>query len=280
MLLERLLALVTGAIVALCLGLGLVMMALGPGKRPGERNEAGLAEPVAPERAAGGEPALDAARAQIARTIEAASDYRPFFDRLRLAFPADYDAAVDIFAKDRLAGGGPEASADFYLSETVRRLRQARGVLAAKAEPVALARVFDLQLDVLRALSGEDKRLCAIFLYGGVDQDFHRFAARRRALIAEMASVVLEAIVSGKERGVAREAPSEDDFRALEAALAAGGLRKEEIDSLLDGKTPDPPFDDQQTCAIGQTYLETLRALPEPARLRIYGLAVELMARS
>ena len=30
----------------------------------------------------------------------------------------------------------------------------------------------------------------------------------------------------------------------------------------------------------GQTYFEVLKTLPEPARTKVYGLALELMARS
>lgn len=278
MFLERLLALATGAIVAICLGLGLVMMALGPGKKAaGPASETPIADASpAPEPV---DPRL-AARARVEQAIAAAQEYRMFFLRLRQAFPADYAAAIEAFAEERAAEGAQTTSVDFYLAESVRRLRQARGVLAAKAEPVALSRVFDLQLDVLRAISAENDKLCAAFLYGGVDQDFHSFAARRRALVAEMAVVGLEAIASGRASQQERPAPSEEDFRALEKALAARGLRKPEIDSLLDGKAPDSPFDDKKTCALGQTYLEALRALPEPIRLRIYGLAVELMARS
>jgi hypothetical protein len=268
MLIERLLALVTGVIVAICLGVGLLLMAVGPGKKEAEPLRA-LTSAI--------EPAVDrtATRARVEQAILAAPEYRGFFERLRQAFPADYDGTLDAFA----AGAGAD-SVDFYLAETVRRLRQARGVLAARAEPAALARVFDLNLSVLRALAGEDKRLCAAFLYGGVDQDFHNFAARRRALVGEMAAVGLEAIASGRARNLERAAPTDEDFRALEKALTTRGLGKAEIDSLLDGKTPDPPFDDDKTCAMGQTYLEALRGLPEPIRLRIWGLAVELMARS
>lgn len=277
MFLERLLALATGAFVAICLGFGLTMMALGPGRRLAEAaHDAPLAEAAPAEAPA--EPLLSA-RDRVERAIAATEEYRTFFLRLHEDFPADYAAAIDSFSQERPAGA-EAASVDFYLAESVRRLRQARGVLAARAEPSVLARVFDLQLDVLRAISAENKKLCAAFLYGGVDQDFHSFAARRRALVAEMALVGLEAIASGQAKQLERSAPSEEDFRALEKALAARGLRKAEIDSLLDGKTPDPPFDDKKTCALGQTYLEALRALPEPVRLRIYGLAVELMARS
>jgi hypothetical protein len=268
MLIERLLALVTGVIVAICLGVGLVMMALGPG-----RNNAAEPRALSTQISPAGDRA--AARARIELAIADAPEYRQFFDALRQTFPTDYDATLDAFA----SGAGAD-SVDFYVAEAVRRLRQARGVLAARAEPGVLARVFDLNLAVLRALSGEDKRLCAAFLYGGVDQDFHNFAARRRALVGEMATVGLEAIASGRTRNEERAAPSDEDFHTLEKALTARGLGKAEIDSLLDGKTPDPPFDDEKTCAMGQTYLEALRGLPEPVRLRIWGLAVELMARS
>ncbi|MBY6241678.1 hypothetical protein K3F48_10855 [Methylosinus sp. Sm6] len=270
MLIERLLALATGAIVAICLGVGLVMMAFGPGRKDS-------ADPPH-ARFLEASPTIDraAARSQIEKVIAGAPEYRPFFDRLRSAFPGDYDSTLDAFA----TGGAGADSVDFYLAEAVRRLRQARGILAARAEPAALARVFDLNLAVLRALAGEDKRLCAAFLYGGVDHDFHNFAARRRALVGEMATVGLEAIASGRTRNEERAAPSDEDFHALETALIARGLGKAEIGSLLDGKTPDPPFDDEKTCAMGQTYLEALRGLEEPVRLRIWGLAVELMARS
>lgn len=272
MLLERLLALVTGVIVAICLGVGLVMMAFGPGRTNIAEAPRALTTEVDPA------PTSIAARARIEEAIAAAPEYRRFFERLRQAFPSDYESTLGVFAG--ASGAAGDESVDFYLAEAVRRLRQARGVLAARAEPGALARLFDLNLSVLRALSGEDKRLCAAFLYGGVDQDFHNFAARRRALVGEMAAVGLEAIASGKVANVERSAPSDEDFRLLEKALTARGLGKAEIDSLLDGKTPDPPFDDDKTCAIGQTYLEALRGLPEPVRLRIWGLAVELMARS
>jgi hypothetical protein len=297
LLVERLLALATGAIVAICLGVGLVLMALGPERKAEERRAATPVETAAPVETTA--PVESPARADIAapaeyatadahatardgveETIADAREYRPFFERLRRAFPSDYDAAIESFASERLTRAEAPPSVDFYAAETVRRLRQSRGVLASRADPNALGRVFDLHLDMLRALSQEDKRLCAAFLYGGVDQGFHGFAARRRSLVGEMALVGLEAIVSGQDKSAERAPPSEEDFRALEKALSARGLRKTEIDQLLDGKTPDPPLNDDKTCAIGLTYLESVRALPEPVRLRLYGLMVELMARS
>jgi hypothetical protein len=286
MLLERLLVLATGAIVAIAVGIGLVMMAAEPASTDlddvsadpasagAEIVAAAPAEPAPPSSKSRAE-----ARAEIEAILAAAPEYALFFERLRTLFPSDYESAIERFSADRLAGKA-EASVDFYLSEMVRELRQSRGVLASKAEAGPLTRVFDVQLELLRAIASQNRRLCVAFLYGGVDQEFHDFAAGKRSLVAEMATAGLEAISSGQTKKVERALPSEADFRALETALAGRGLSKVEIDALLDGKTPEPPLDDGAMCAAGQTYLEVLRTLPEPIRLRIYGLAIELMARS
>ncbi len=275
MYLERLLFLFTGAFVFLCLGVALVIMATSPGKPGGGLN-------AAPSAAVWREPTpIDAAAAaqKLEGAIAAAPDYAPFFKRLREAFPSEYAAAIEAL-KARVAAGKEEGDVDFYVSEAVRLLRQSRGVLAAKAEPGPLGKVFDVQLAVMRAVAGEDPRMCVGFLYGATDQDFARFAAMRRPLVADMALAGLEAVASGQAKKIERSAPNDADFKLLETALSAKGLGKVEIDALLDGKMPDPPLDDSKMCAAGQIYLETLRTLPEETRLRIYGLAVELMARS
>jgi hypothetical protein len=276
MLLHRVLTLLTGAIVALCLGLGLLIMAFGPSEKSSEANSQ--------SELADGAAALSAEeRAEVRRRIEQqiaeASDYARFFERLRESFPSDYDATMDGFAV-RFAKPEQQEGADLYLSEAVRQLRQGRGVLAAKADIEPLGKVFQLQLDVLRAVSKEDSHMCVAFLYGATNQDFQRFAATQRPLIADMALAGLEAILDGQDKKIERPAPNETDFKLLENALMKRGLSKVEIDALLDGKTPDPPIEDARMCEAGQIYLEVLSALPEPARLRIYGLAVELMARS
>jgi hypothetical protein len=285
MYLERLLALMTGAVVAACLGLGLVLMAMGPGKKSVEppdaqrRSAANEADSSTNETAGVEPPAMAAARAKVEAVIAAAPDYAPFFTRLREAFPAEYEAALDDFAV-RHAVDKQEPNADYYLSEAVRRLRQARGALASKAESGPLARVFEMQAEVLKAVAKADKRLCVAFLYGATNLDFQRFSNGRRPLLRDMALAGLEAIASGQARKIERGGPTEADFLALEAALSARGLGKAEIDALLDGKMPDPPLEAAPMCAAGQVYFEVLRALPEAPRSRIYGLAVELMARS
>jgi hypothetical protein len=263
--LERILALVTAAVVAICLGVGLMMMAFGP-SRPG------VGVSTSP---------LDkgAARRIVETAIAQTPEYARFFARLRETFTADYEGTVNDFAT-RLSETRQEQSVDYYLSEAVRRLRQSRGALAAKAEPEPMARVFAKQLDVLRAVAQEDKKMCVAFLYGATNQDFQRFAASQRALVAAMAMASLDAMASGKTRNIARTQPTDEDFVALEKALVARGLGKAEIDALLDGKMPDPPLDDAKMCAAGQAYLDVLRTLPEASRSRIYGLALELMAKS
>lgn len=287
MYLERLLFLITGAFVFLCLGFALIIMASNPAKRPSDQiapppAEVADAQRPAADQSGAAEPApidKDAARQRLDRLIVGAPDYDRFFKRLREAFPVEYTAALDMFAA-RLVESKHEESVDFYVSEAVRLLRQSRGVLAAKAEPDPLTKVFDIQLKVLRAIGEEDPHLCVAFLYGATDQDFARFATTRRPLVADMALTGVDAIASGQAKKIDRPAPTENDFKMLETALLAKGLGKLEIDALLDGKMPDPPLEDARMCAAGQTYLETLHTLPEAARLRIYGLAMELMARS
>jgi hypothetical protein len=268
MLIERILALAAAAVVAIALGVGLMMMAVAP-PSSGSRPLAALTPP----------PDKGTARQMVETAIAQTPEYARFFARLREAFTQDYEGTLDEFAA-RLSETKAEPSVDYYLSEAVRRLRQSRGALAAKAEPEAMARVFAKQLAVLQAIAREDKKLCVAFLYGATNLDFQHFAAARRLLVADMASASLDAMINGQLKNVAREQPNDADFKALEAALAARGLGRLEIDALLDGKMPDPPLEDAKMCAAGQTYLEVMRTLPEAARTRIYGLALELMARS
>ncbi|GAC1331017.1 MAG: hypothetical protein NVSMB26_08940 [Beijerinckiaceae bacterium] len=220
-----------------------------------------------------------AARQTIEARLNAVPEYQRFFDRLRLTFPSEYEATLDTFA-DRLVATGKEQSVDLYLSEAVRDLRQSRGALAAKSDAGPLGQIFDVQLAMLNALAGVDPRLCVDFLYGGASESFHKFSSQNRGLASDMAVAGLEAIANGQAKKNDRQPPSDADFQMLEMAMASKGLDKVEIGALLDGKVPDPPLDDARMCRAGRIYLEMLKMLPEPVRLRIYALAVELMARS
>lgn len=268
--LEKILVLLTAAVVAVSLGVGLIIMSGGPAPQG-----AGVLSTLT----GAGAPDKGAARQTVETLIAATPEYGRFFARLRETFTADYESAIDDFST-RLAETKEEQSVDYYLSEAVRRLRQARGVQAAKAEPAAMAAVFAKQLEVLQAAAQTDKRMCVAFLYGATNLDFQRFAATRRELVSDMALAGLEAMVSGQNKKITRDPPNEADFRVLEKALADRGLDKLEIDALLDGKMPDPPLDDAKMCGAGQTYFEVLHMMPEATRLRIYALALELMARS
>ncbi|MBG0803325.1 hypothetical protein IYW40_17830 [Methylocystis sp. H4A] len=272
MYLEKILALLAAALVAVGAGIGLTWLALNPAPRMADAGS-GIAAP------ANGQVDKGSARQQIEALIASTPDYARYFARLRETFTADYEAAINDFAT-RLAQTKEEQSVDYYLSEAVRRIRTSRGALAAKAEPEPIARVFEKQLEVLQAVAREDKRMCVAFLYGATNLDFQRFAASRRQIVSDMALAGLEAIVSGQANKIDRTAPTEADFRLLETALAARGLSKVEIDALLDGKMPTPPLEDARMCGAGQAYFEVLKTLPEPARTKVYGLALELMARS
>ena len=222
---------------------------------------------------------LSAAGTAAAAKIAAAPDYPRFFDRLRVDLPADYRAILDGLTQ-RAETGEDKPDVDRWISDAIRALRVSSGVLAARADGPTLERVFVLQRQVLGALAGEDKRLCVDFLYGGASRGFDRFAAGHRALVTDFALANLDAIVSGRQTKAARGAPTDADFDGLEAALRDKGLSQPEIAAILDGRQPDPPIEDPRLCEIGGIYLDTLAQQPEAARLRIYGLAAELMARS
>jgi isochorismate hydrolase len=224
-----------------------------------------------------------AARADMRQKIEAqlaqSPEYMRFFDRLKLVFPSEYETIMETFAK-RAASANETDDIDAMMSEAVRTLRLSHGVLAAKANGSALQKIFTMQLSMMQALATKDPRLCVDFLYGGASRGFFMFSAENRALVSDMALAGLDAITDGQTNKIERAAPSEADFQVLEKALRDQNLSTAEIEALLDGKTADPPIPDTRMCAVGQVYLQTLSGLPEAARYRLYGLAVELMARS
>ncbi|MCB1544587.1 MAG: hypothetical protein H6872_10520 [Methylobacteriaceae bacterium] len=233
---------------------------------------------AAPETATKTAPPVDSARTSVEETIASAPDVARFFDRLRLALPSDYEAAIGALVARRSSGATD--SPDFDLSQAVKTLRQSRGALAAKSDGATLGRVFDAQLAVLKALSSVNSRLCVDFLYGGASEAFLKFSSENRGLVTDLAIAGLEAILDGKEKNVARTTPTESDFQMFETSLRQNGVGTAEIGALLDGKTPDPPISDDRMCAAGKTYLETLQQMPEDVRGRIQALAIDLMARS
>jgi hypothetical protein len=273
----RLVLLSLAAVIALILGTQLLLQAI-RNDTPTSRKEAW--SPAKPqEKSSATDEASAAARRQIEAKFGESSDYARFFDRLRLALPGEYEAVVDDLVK-RVQSGTPNPNADFIISEAVRSLRLSRGALAAKANATTITHIFDVQLRVLRALAEREPKLCVDFLYGGASEAFFAFSAEHRSLVAEMALAGLDAIENGQTEKVERAPPNDTDFDLLEQALKERNLSETEIQALLDGKTADPPIADARMCDIGQIYLETLAILPEPVKLRIYGLAVELMARS
>ena len=222
---------------------------------------------------------LPVERQSIESRLAEAPDYLAFFADLKRAFPADYDRILGGFAA-RAATSGRVESPDFYLSETLRRLRRTRGILAAQAAAEPLGHVFEVQAQILTKLAATAPPLCVDFLYGGASDEFFDFSEKNRDLIAAMAEAGLAAILDGQAHKIERPAPSVEDFDLLEDELVARGLDTVEIGALLDGNMPDPPLPAQRMCAVGRAYLDALQSLPEETRLKMYALAVELMARS
>lgn len=272
---------------ALATGFGSWFLATGEQKpapsEPPLQSKPVTTEPVAPApaepapRPAAENAAPDpAALAALDEKLRQAPEYQAFFTRLRSAYPADYDAAVKAF----IARGDVNQAnaADLFLTEAVRLLRQTRGLDGAKAGQQALDHLFDMHLNVLRQLAASDPGLCVDFLNGAPADRFAAFTSANRALMADESLAGLEAIEDGAQKKIVREAPTTQDFDDLEKMLLAKGLDKDAIALLLDGKTPNPPLTDAQACHNGVVYLETLQSMPDLQRLRLYALALEVMA--
>lgn len=219
------------------------------------------------------------ARNAVEERLRISPELRAFFASYRHYFAAEYERMAAGFAH-RAAQTGRIDPAERYLAEGMRALRKSHGLLATKSEGGRLAALFDAQHALIAALGRADPQLCVDFLFGHAPQRFFDFAARNRLLVARLAQANIDAIIDGRDRQIERAAPTPEDFGALERALRANGLSQPEIDTLLDGKPADPPLPDAALCSAGRVYLETLRDLPEDARLRIYGLAAEALARS
>ncbi|MDB5595913.1 MAG: uncharacterized protein JWM36_2874 [Hyphomicrobiales bacterium] len=221
----------------------------------------------------------DPARPAIEHMLAQATAYAAVLDKMQREFPADYERLLLEFS-DRARRDARIESADFYVSEMARGLRQRRGILAARAGPEPLARIFDLQAQMLKALSQTDPKLCVDFLYGNVSPGFYDFAGRNRTLVANMALAALDAVTDGRMQKIDRRAPSSLDFDLLEKELTNRGLSRMEIDALLDGRAPEEQVPEARMCQAGRLYIDALQSLPEDTRARIHALAVELMARS
>ncbi|MDE2578283.1 MAG: hypothetical protein KGL46_05715 [Hyphomicrobiales bacterium] len=231
------------------------------------------AEEPAPEQAA---PARGG-RGEIETTLARTPEIGRFFGRLRDTLPGEYqNIMAKLAARKDIDGANP----DLLLSEGVKLLRQSRGALAAKASDEKLANIFQKQLVVMEALQKQDARACVDFLYGGASADLFRLSAANRDAVSDLALAGLDAILSGEQKKIVRSAPTDADFQQLEGGLQRAGLAKPEIEALLDGKTPSPPLPDARMCKAGVVYLETLSVMPPEARLRIYALAIDMMART
>ena len=278
----RLVLLGLAATIAVLLGAGFLKRALTSGSRQvvavapavpeADTSPTQATRPQAPIAAS-----TSPVRAEVEHSIADAPDYVRFFDRLRLLFPSDYDTIMNSLAANTKLG---EVNVDLVMADAVTALRRAHGGLAARASDAALEQIFSLQLREMAALAERDPHLCVAFLYGANGNGFLGFAADHRSLVADAAIAGLDAMNSGRMDQIARSSPSDGDFQALDRALVAKGLTRPEIDALLDGKVADPPIADPAMCQAGQAYLATLATLPPGSRARLYGLAVDLMAKS
>jgi hypothetical protein len=230
------------------------------------------AQPVAPM-------APDEARRVVANELSQVTDYVPFYMRFEQIFPTDHQEIVQSFIAKTAASGTTE-SPDAYIIQALRALQSRRGIVAAKADPEKLARIFEAQSAIMAGLSTSNPTLCRQFLYGGSSEAFLDFATAHRNLIADMALAGLDAIEDGKVSAIDRDPPLDADLDALAKTLASRGLSELEVAALMDGTMPSETIADARMCEIGQILLDALRTLPEPGRSRVLALAVKLMAHS
>lgn len=233
-------------------------------------------EPEAAPKAQAEAPVDEQKLAALQEKLQQAPEYAAFFTELRSLYPSDYDAAVS-----RALGQQIEThdnAADLFLTQAVQTLRQTRGLMGARAGAEALDNLFAQHQKVLKQLAATDPALCVDFLNGAPADRFVAFAAANRALMADEAEAGLAAIDDGAHKKIEREAPTPEDFDELEKNLLAKGMDKAAVALLLDGKTPDPPLTDAQQCHNGLIYLDSMKTLPDLQRLRLYALALEVMA--
>ena len=222
---------------------------------------------------------LDRAHAAVEDRLFEDGDFEPYWSLLKDNFAVDYAGLLEAFGK-RAAAAKKLDSVDYYMSEAIRTMRRARGLLAAQADAEMINRLFVLQAGVADALADRDAHLCADFIYGEASEGYFDFSSTHRPLIAELALAQLAAIVDGQTSKIQRIAPGDDDFQALEDALTLKGLSPEEIGAMVDGKAPDPPLTDERICASGRAYLSAVSALPDAIRIRIEALVRELNSRT
>jgi len=94
--------------------------------------------------------------------------------------------------------------------------------------------------------------------------------------VAAMGIAGIDAIHDGEMKRVEREAPTDSDFEALEKVLRERGSKRRRSKRCSTARLAIH-HRDTKLCQAGLAYLDTLAAMPESARLRIYGFTVELM---
>lgn len=223
--------------------------------------------------------AIDGERRLILARVAERPAFKVFFERATAAYPRDLDKLLDAFARRGLDARSLDGG-ETYVSDTLRALRRDRGVMAGRASLDLMTRVFEAQARLLGGLAGADKRLCVDFLLGQTSPAFLDQVGRNPALLADLATATIDAMIDGESRRLERGPPTDGDFDLLEAALTRHGLGKPEIAALLDGRLPDPPIPDAALCDAGLVYFDALGSLPEDVRDRLYALAIQAMGKS
>ena len=226
---------------------------------------------------------LAAARGVIERAITEAPDYTRFFDRLRLVFPGDYETIMNALAEANQARGadGKEVNDDLVMADAVVALRRARG--RARGESAGTGAGADLQSSARRDAGAAAARPASLRRVP-LRREWRRLpvfrrrppAARRRRGDRRARRDERRPHGAGRSRHTLR-------FRLPEPGQGARRQGPSADRRSTRCSTARPPIRRSPTtrCARpARPTSNTLGSLPADVRGRLYGLAVDLMAKS
>jgi hypothetical protein len=183
-------------------------------------------------------------------SMEADPSMGPFYREFRTGFPEDYADFVGALVKRAQISTDKESDIQFgfeYMQFFVDR--NATSVAAASDEILA---AYADQLAVLgRTLQQESVSQCAAFFRGEMPSDF-RPSERVKAQMVAGDLLVLRAIKSGRQLGMRRSEPTEEQVQAFGDALAATGIDTRLIDAFYDDTLSNLSLADQ--CATGVAF--------------------------
>jgi len=182
----------------------------------------------------------------------------PLLKEFRASFPEEYAAFVGALAaraRDSTDKAGDMRFGFDYMQSFVAR--HATSVAAASDE--ILAAHADRLAVLARTLQQESVSQCTTFLSGEMPSDFSP-SERLKAELVAGDLLVLRAIKSGRQSGIRRSEPTEEQVQAFYNALVKTGIDTRLIDAYYDDALGDLSLADR--CATGVAIATAQASLP------------------